>query len=145
MHHTMIEEATTEQLKSFLIDQFDELKRSMPELYEQMECELYEHVYGPHFNKRKYECAASKLENQDGTNGPHWTVQQVVDYAKSHGIQFQPYNEYDFAYALNMLYSDYYGAVPDSVESYFRLAKAFLDDRDAPEGKAYRYYIAMKR
>jgi len=144
MHTQMLEEATHEQLKSFLLDQFDELKRTMPELYEDMEEELYEHIYGPHFSKRKYDCAVAKLVNQDGTKGPHWTVQQIVDYAKSHGIQFAPNTEYDFAYALNMLYSDYYGAVPDSVESYFRLAKAFLDDRDAPEGKAYLYYKAMR-
>ena len=43
----------------------------------------------------------------------------------------------------NMLYSDYYGAVPDNVESYFKMAKAFLEDKDAPEGKAFRYYKAM--
>ena len=46
---------------------------------------------------------------------------------------------------MNMLYSDYYGAVPDNVESYFKMAKAFLEDKDAPEGKAFRYYKAMHK
>lgn len=44
---------------------------------------------------------------------------------------------------MNMLYSDYYGSVPDNVDTYFKMAKAFLEDKDAPEGKAFRYYKAM--
>lgn len=45
---------------------------------------------------------------------------------------------------MNMVYSDYYGSIPDTAESYFKVAKAFLMDKDAPEGKAYRYYKAMR-
>lgn len=143
MHHKMLEEATHEQLKSFLYDQFDELKRTMPEIYEDMEAELYEHIYGPHFTKWKYECAVSCLENEDGTKGPHWTVEQITDLARSKGITFARFNEYDFAYAMNVMFSDYYGAVQDSTEAYFRMAKAFLMDKDAPDGKAFLYYKAM--
>ena len=143
MHHKMLEDATHEQLKSFLADSFDELKRTMPELYEEMEDELYESVYGHHFNKWAYECAVGKLDNKDGTKGAHWQVPDVTNYAKGHGASYRGYNEYDFAYAMNMIYSDYYGAVGDSVENYYRLAIAFIEDGDAPEGKAYRYYKAM--
>lgn len=143
MHHKMLEEASHAQLKSFLIDQFDELKKTMPKLYEQMECELYEHIYGPHFTSWKYDYAVSRFENQDGTKGPHWTVQQITDYAKQKGVTFVHFNEYDLAYVLNMVYSDYFGVVPDTVESYFKLAKAFIEDKDAPEGKAFLYFKAM--
>lgn len=145
MHTKMLEDATHEQLKSFLLDQFDELKRTMPELYERMEDELYEHIYGPHFSKEKYECAVSKLENRDGTKGPHWGVSDITSYAKSHGASFRDYNEYDLAYAMNMVYSDYQGVIPDSVDSYYRMAIAFLEDKDAPEGKAMLYYHAMRK
>lgn len=141
----MIEDATYEQLKSFLTDQFDELKRQMPELYEEMEEDLYEHIYGHHFTSWKYDCAISSLENQDGTKGAHWTVDDIVSVAKSKGTEFIKYNQYDFAYAMNMLYSDYYGTVTDNAETYYKMTKAFLEDKDAPEGKAYRYYLAMKR
>lgn len=144
MHSKMLEEATHEQLKSFLYDQFDELKRSMPELYEDMECELYEHIYGDHFTDWKYEKAVACLENQDGTKGPHWTVDQITDYAKGHGASYKGYNKWDMAYIFNIMYSDYFGVVPDNVESYFKLANAFLEDKDAPEGKAYLYYKAMR-
>ena len=144
MHSKMLEEATHEQLKSFLYDQFDELKRSMPELYEDMECELYEHIYGDHFTKWKYDWAVSKLVNKDGTTGPHWSISDITNYAKNHGASYRDYNEWDMAYILNVMYSDYFGAVPDNVESYFKLANAFLDDKDAPAGKAFLYYKAMQ-
>ena len=38
-----------------------------------------------------------------------------------------------------------YGTVTDNAETYYKMTKAFLEDKDAPEGKAYRYYLAMKR
>ena len=143
MHRKMLEEASPEQLKTFMTEQFDRLKRLMPELYEDMEEDLYEHIHGHHFTEWKYECAVSKLENQDGTKGPHWSVSDVMSVAKAKGMELTKYNEYDLAYAMNTLYSDYFGSVPDGAESYFKMAKAFLDDKDAPEGKAYRYYKAM--
>ena len=45
---------------------------------------------------------------------------------------------------MNMLYSDFYGVVSNDVNTYYRLAKNFLDDKDAPEGKALKYYLTMK-
>ena len=144
MHHKMLEEATHEQLKSFLMNQFDELKERMPELYKEMEEDLYESIYGHHFTAWKYDCAVSELANQDGSKGAHWSVSDVTSVVRAKGISLSGYNEYDFAYVMNMLYSDYYGSVPDSVDTYLKMAKAFLEDKDAPEGKAYRYYKAMR-
>lgn len=143
MHTKMLEEATHEQLKSFLMDQFDELKRTMPEIYEDMEEKLYEHIHGPHFTGWKYDCAVSKLVNRDGTKGAHWSVAQVSDLAKSKGVSLPNYNQYDVAYVMNMLYSDYYGVVGDNAELYLRMTAAFLNDPDAPEGKAFKYYESM--
>jgi len=144
MHTKLLEIATPEQMKSFLFEQFNELKKSNPELYEQMECELYEHIYGPHFNEWMYDKAVSKLQNADGTVGPHWTVSDIMSVAKSKGIVYNRFNEFDLSFALNMVYSDYFNAVPDTVDSYFKLAKAFLEDKDAPEGKAFLYWKAMR-
>jgi len=143
MHTTMLSEATGEQLRSFLRDQFDELKHTMPDLYEDMECKLYEHIYGHHFTKWKYDKAVDGLENRDGTVGPHWSVTDINSYARNHGATYRDYNEYDLAYVMNMVYSDYYGIVGDSVDSYYKLALAFIEDKDAPSGKALRYYKAM--
>lgn len=140
----MLEDATPEQLKSFLMEQFDELKTEMPELYKTMECELYEHIYGPHFTSWKYDKAVSKLVNEDGTYGPHWSFEDVQNVIRSRGIAIEGYNDYDIAYVLNMLYSDYYGSVPDSLDTYIKMTKAFLTDKDASKGKAWLYWKAMK-
>lgn len=44
---------------------------------------------------------------------------------------------------MNKMYSDYYGAISNENESYYKLAKKFLDDKDTPKGKAFRYYIKI--
>ena len=45
---------------------------------------------------------------------------------------------------MNMVSSDYYGSAPDEISSYVALARRFLNDRDAPPGKAFRYYMCMR-
>lgn len=54
------------------------------------------------------------------------------------------YNRHDLAYVANMLFSDFYGVVGESADTFLKMASAFLDDKDGLEGKAYRYYVAMK-
>lgn len=107
--------------------------------------EIYEADHGHHFSEKLYKCATAKMVNEDGTIGPHWGVSEIENYAKGRGMTGGNYNEYDLAYVMNMIYSDYYGAVPDSTDNYFKLARAFLNDKDAPEGKAYLYWKAMNR
>ena len=143
MHHKLLEEATHEQLKAFASHEFDRLREFDKDLYQEMECDLYMAVHGPHFTQWKYEKAVEALDNANGTKGPHWTVSDITSYAKSRGLTYANFNEYDFAYAMNMAYSDYYGVIPDSVDGYFKVAKAFIEDKDAPEGKAFLYWKAM--
>lgn len=105
--------------------------------------EIYERDHGLHFSERLYDYAVSCMENEDGTRGAHWSVDDVAGYAKAKGYSLVRCNEYDLAYVMNMIYSDYKGAISDTTEAYFRLARAFLEDKDAPEGKAYLYWKAM--
>ena len=44
---------------------------------------------------------------------------------------------------MNMIYSDYYGSVPNDISSYVKLADKFIRDKDADPGKAFKYYVAM--
>lgn len=44
-----------------------------------------------------------------------------------------------------MMYSDYYGAISNDTNMYVKLAKKFLEDKDAKEGKVFCYYMAMKK
>ena len=41
-----------------------------------------------------------------------------------------------------MLYSDYSGVFGNNVETYAKMAKAYLTDPDAEEGKAFKTYMA---
>lgn len=145
MHRKIIEEATHEQLKDFAYKAFDMIKRSVDEkTYEDIEMILYKDVYGCHFTKWLLEKALCCMENEDGTKGGHWTVEQTTMVARNNGISFDHFNEYDWNYAMNMIYSDYYGSIPNETSSYVKLARKFLEDKDAEEGKALRYYLAMK-
>ncbi len=144
MHRKILEDATQEQLKYFLLDTFDELKKVDREMYEELEDDLYKEVYGCHFNKWLLEKALSNMKNEDGTTGGHWTVEQTNSVAKSNNIPFTNFNEYDWNYVMNTVFSDYYGAVPNDLSYYVSLSKKFLEDKDAPKGKAYHYYIAMR-
>lgn len=84
------------------------------------------------------------MVNEDGSFGGHWTLEQTTSVAKNNGVEFDHFNEYDWCYVMNMLYSDYYGSIPNETSVYLKMAKKFLDDKDAKDGKAYRYWLAMK-
>lgn len=82
-----------------------------------------------------------QMRNEDGTSGPHWNMEQAKQIMQQNGIDCEPA---EFYAALNMMYSDYckvakkYGVNESGY--YAHLAKAFLDDKDAGDGKLMRYY-----
>ena len=43
-----------------------------------------------------------------------------------------------------MMYSDYYGIISNDINTYSKLAKKFLLDKDGKKGKALIYYLSMK-
>lgn len=143
MHKKMIEDATHEQLKEFARDYLSMLKGVSPESYKEAEDFLYREIYGCHFNEWKLKCALEKMENEDGTTGGHWTLEETTSVARQNGITFDHFNEYDWCYVMNVMYSDYYNTFSNEASTFVKLSKKFLMDKDAPEGKAYKYYVAM--
>lgn len=92
------------------------------------------------------------MRNVDGSVGEHFTRDQIMRHAEQLGVRYDGYSESDLCIAANMLYSDYAEAlrpyVPADKEAtaYVRMAKAFLEDEDAPEGSEklalyYRYIV----
>ena len=144
MHKHLLKAATYEQLKEFVSGALSMIKETNHDLYEELEMHLYKEMYGCHFTDWLVEKATAGMINEDGTNGAHWTVEQTTSVAKQHGISFVHFNEYDWNYVMNMIYSDYYGAVSNDISSYVKVARKFLEDRDAKEGKAFHYYFTMK-
>ena len=83
------------------------------------------------------------MENDDGSMGAHWTLEQATAVANSIGVHVDPWVWYA---ALNMEYSDGFAVAQkyglDRPEYYADLAKALLFDKDGggPEAKIAGYY-----
>ena len=129
---------------SHFADKFMKRFRSlMPEVYAKT---MYEEEYGCHIVDRGvYEQAVSLLEWTDEKGyGPKFDFEEVL---KLSNIDFnnKNYYEYDFAYVVNMLWSDY-GHIINEASYIFKMAKAYLEDPDYM-GKADEraYHDAMKR
>lgn len=89
-----------------------------------------------------------KLQNADGTIGEHFDANHIMSTAERMGIRYNGYDEKELVMVANMLYSDYcdalkpYIPMDKEVMAYTKLAKAWLEDEDAPEGseKLALYY-----
>lgn len=81
------------------------------------------------------------LENEDGTKGPHWNLDQAKHAMKQRGIQEDPY---EFWAVMNALYADYCKVFKNhginNAEVYADLAAAWIGDKDAVPGKAAAYF-----
>lgn len=94
-----------------------------------------------HFSREMAEAWTSGMKNGDGSRGPHWDFEQVSQLMKQKNIQHDPY---EFWAVLNAVYSDYctvlkkHGA--GNMDMYVDLAKAWLEDEDAGQGKAAKYF-----
>lgn len=121
------------------VDHFvEKVKEHEPELANHflMKVDL---LLNPHFTRESAEYAVSCMKNKDGSAGAHWSYETTEKVLYSQHLDF---DEADWFYVLNMIYSDYYKA-GRSDDVYIELAKDFLSDSDAPEGKAKKYFLAM--
>ena len=95
------------------------------------------------FTREDAEKWVSHMENEDGSRGAHWTMEQTDAVKKATGADVRPCIWWA---AMNMVRSDYYGVAAkyglDRPEFYADLAKAFLMDKDAggAEEKMAGYY-----
>ena len=131
------------ELNTILVDHFIELEVSDPKMYWAVVHKLHELANGVHFDLEYAQWAVSQMLNEDGTTGEHWTVEQTTLVAKTYAIVFDTFNEFDWYYTLNMLYSDHMDSFKDDVEAYTIFAEDWLCDKDAPKGKAYLYYTML--
>lgn len=98
------------------------------------------------FTHEDAEAWAAKMQNADGTTGPHWTMEQTTAVAESMGIQAPVVPRWAWGVTMNMMYSDYYDVARkfgvNVPEFYAELARAFLMDKDGPgpEEKLCAYY-----
>jgi len=108
----------------------------------------YEHKkeYGCHIGYAElYDKAVNLLDwADDKGSGEKWTVEEIANRS---GIDFdtKDYYKYDYAYVVNMLYSDYCNIFTDS-GIYLKMAKNYLEDPDYMGDPSERaYHNAKKR
>lgn len=56
----------------------------------------YEMEHGPHFNEEHARKAVMKMENEDGTRGQHWSLEETSALASQYGISLSgKFNRYE--------------------------------------------------
>ena len=100
-----------------------QLKEAHPDKYKDLDNCIYVIANGYHFNQDMLNEYLDKMINDDGSKAPKWTVMETTQVANSSGIKFDKFNEYDWNYVMNMIYSDYVSMLGSNVSSYAKMAK----------------------
>lgn len=122
-----------------------DMKEMHPDKYKEIKNKLYIAINGYHFNEEMLDDTYRNMVSDDGSKVPRWSLSDTTQWARNSGISFRNFNEYDWNYVMNMLYSDYCVVLGDNSMSYVKMAEKFLNDKDAPDGKALRYSMCMKK
>ena len=144
-HKAMDNQEVIEKMMEDFDIVMDIIKTEHPERYRDIKTNLYILINGYHFDEETLMDILEDMVNDDGSKAPKWSVEETNSVARSNGISLRNYNQYDWNYVMNMMYSDYCEVLGDNVSSYVRMAQKFLNDKDAPEGKALRYAMCMKK
>lgn len=66
------------------------LEKGFTILKSELAANMYEAINGPHFDEEHARYAVEGMENEDGTKGPHWTVEETTSVANQNGYGY-PY------------------------------------------------------
>lgn len=139
MAEELLECASKECLCSFIDWALGEMTSKDPRLAEEMEEKLYVMINGMHFNPWSYKKAISSFSSV------RWNMDDIREVMRDEGIASPKFNEYDFAYVMNMLYDDCSETIGDDSSRYAKMALGFLDGRNAREGKAWLYWSRIAK
>lgn len=103
------------------------------DLYEYVEGELYEMVYG----KKISEEIANKWVETMQPVGEYWRMEETASAMHNLGYHYDPV---DFYVVANMCFNDYYDLVKDDEDLALHLANNWLNDEDARDCKLYQYW-----
>ena len=107
---------------------------------------IYMRNYGPHFNKKLYEFAVSKMTKKDASGNEvpvkSYTREEVETILKNYGVTLKNNQLYDFVYVAAMCKADFLGSsIPN--EQYLALyVKNVVEDIDAPDGLIFNRFYA---
>lgn len=132
------------------------LEKQNAEEAERMCYLLHEEFCGPHFDKELAEEAVSKMYHKSASGeiirGGRWHIDQVREIFSANKGHFKnpQDNVYDLYVALNAMYNDLgdqfkkdFGGEHEKKLVEYTIEFWFQDD-DAPDGKIWRYMVAMQ-
>ena len=100
------------------------------------------HGSPPKFSEKMAREWTAKMQNEDGTKGPHWTIGQIREVLEDRGITGETARWW---VVMNMMYSDYCKVAQklgvNIMDFCVEMTKAFCEDKDAgAEDKVAAYY-----
>lgn len=136
------ESGNLEKIKE-LHELFDEvicdLKIAEPKMYHKYKTCLYELAYGKVILEEK----AVEIVERMRPEGEYFSMDKAKEIKNQYGFQ---HSASDVYLVLNAVYNDYCNTFKDeSNEIYIKLAKDWLDDKDAVEDKVYIYFMNIPK
>lgn len=105
----------------------------------------YLNHYGPHFNKKLYEEAVSRMYKKSGSKKEYLTPmskQEVDAVLQNYNIRLERGKLYDAAYVMMMCKADFYGKSVPNEECLAKYVKDVIDDADAIDGYVFNRFYA---
>ena len=121
-----------EELGHLFNKAMDHLKDCDKELYDKIECKMYEMIYG---EKLSLEMAEDWVKNMQPM--AKWTKEEIDGVISTYNLDV---DGIDFYVTMNMMYSDYSKDIEENLDEYIKMSLDFLNDVDAQPNKLYRYY-----
>lgn len=138
----IVENGKTEDMKE-LSDMLDEaiikVKLTEPECYKKYKLKLMGMAYGYKFD---YDMAEEIVDDMKPL-GEYWDMETTTKVRKDYSLDV---NDCDFYIVMNSLVNDYYKIIDkDDVETYVKMANAFINDEDAVKNKVWIYYTHIPK
>lgn len=94
--------------------------------------ENVENIFCKHLTEKQAKKYVSKMINDDGSKGEHWSIEEVkkVWLEKGYAEENDKYNFWEVYYTMNMVYSDYCRMYKDEMKMYLEHSYLFLMDKD---------------
>lgn len=111
---------------------------------EEMYFDLDIAICGDEMSREDAEDYVEDFKNEDGTEGAHWSYEDVEKYLRTKGTH--AHTTAQMYIVMNMLHSDYYPVIENltsditkQTDAYYQMACKFLNDIDAKKHKLKRY------
>lgn len=128
-----------EELSEMLDETIIKLKVYDSECYKHCKIQLLGMAYNYKFNK---EMAEEIVEDMKPV-GEVWTIEETTNVKSQYGINA---NDNDFYIVMNSLANDYGEIISkDEIETYSKMANAFINDKDAIANKVWEYFTTIPK